>query len=123
MMLRYAVLLPVVATLACDEGSPLDPDVGCTLEALPAVEVIAADAVTGVLLKDIVTVTARDGEYHDSDSQPGPVVGVAHERAGRYSVTVEVGGYATWSTEGVSVIRGQCHVQTKTLLAELQPTN
>jgi hypothetical protein len=45
----------------------------------------------------------------------------ADERPGTYDVEVQHIGYQPWTTTGVRVDRGECHVGTRTLRAALKP--
>jgi hypothetical protein len=69
-------------------------------------------------------ITVRDGAYTQTvtsaEGYPGPY-GLAHERAGVYTVTVQQDGYANWTRNDVTVTHDECHVRTVQLTALLQP--
>ena len=118
----------LAGALACD--SAVGPG-ACTAIALPALDVTVLDSLTEAPLASGARVIARDGAYADTSvtapaGSSGPelaVQGLAYERAGRYSVTVERAGYQPWRRDGVVVRRGSCHVETVRLTALLQPTS
>ena len=112
-------LAPLLA--ACPQN-PLE-DTVCTMEARTAVQVEMRDARTGAALNGPATLTVRDGAFVETVEIPAEFssMGIAHERAGVYVVTVRKAGYRDWTRADVSVKRDQCHVQTATLRAELEP--
>ena len=69
------------------------------------------------------TMTLNEDTYFES------IVGIednsmlvgAPERAGTYIVTVARAGYHTWVQTDVVVTADECHVQTVSLIAELEP--
>ena len=89
--LALVALFPLLA--ACPQN-PLE-DTVCTLEARSAVTVEIPAEFTSM--------------------------GVAHERAGVYVVTLRKAGYRDWTRADVSVKRDECHVQTAVLRADLVP--
>jgi len=117
--LGLVALAPLLA--ACPQN-PLD-DTACTMEARTAVQVEMRDARTGAALNGPATLTVRDGAFVETVEIPAEFasMGVAHERAGVYVVTVEKAGYRAWTRADVAVKRGECHVQTANLRAELVP--
>ncbi len=111
-------LLPV-ALLGCDAVNT-----ACTRDWRPGlrIEVRAADGTD--LDADGVLGLARDGSFVDTLSVFG-FDGVldlygAHERAGRYDVTISKPGYRTWRRDGVRVTEDECHVRTVELEAHLE---
>ena len=114
----FALLPGTVAVSACN----LVPG-ACTTEAVPAVSVDVRDMITNTPAGRGARIIARDGAFADTadftGSYDGPY-GVAHERAGTYTVTVEQQGYNVWSQTGLNVSRGECHVRTVSLTARLQ---
>lgn len=122
--------------LLCLLAAPLtacqDPEVGCTLNILPAVEVEVRDAVSGEHLAVTPRGIARDGAFQDSLrvgsttlSIPPLVVTMvgADERAGTYLVQLEAEGYQPWDTSGVVVTGDECHVRTVSFAADLEPVS
>lgn len=112
-------LLPV-ALLGCDSGI-----YACTMEVVPGlrIEVRAADGAD--LDAGGVLGLARDGSFVDTLSIFDPMDGTldlygAHERAGRYDVTISKPGYRTWRRDGVRVTEDECHVRTVRLEAPLE---
>jgi hypothetical protein len=90
-MRQLLLLVIALATGACN----LPGNVACTLEARAAVSA----EITNVV----------DGPY-----------GLAYERAGTYTVTVEQQGYRPWSRSGVRVTKDECHVRGVSITARLQ---
>jgi hypothetical protein len=97
--------------------------VACSADARPAVSVDVRDSITGAPAGRGARIVARDGDFADTARYPseyeGPY-GLARERAGTYTVTVEQAGYRPWSRGGVRVTRDECHVRTVLLPARLQ---
>ena len=108
--------------LAGCPGNPLE-DTVCTQEARSAVSVELRDARTGAALTGPATLTVREGAFVETAEFPADLssIGVAHERAGVYVVTVSKPGYREWTRAGVSVTRDECHVKTAVLRADLEP--
>lgn len=97
----------------------------CTLQAVPAVSVEVLDSARNVPVGRGAQIIARDGAFADTVSftaYDGPY-GLAPERAGTYTVTVQQQGYLLWSVSGIRVSRDECHVRTATLRARLQPSS
>ena len=96
----------------------------CTDEARAAISVEALDSITNAPVGADARIIASDGAFADTvitvEDFDGPY-GLAHERAGSYTVTVEQEGYAPWSRSDVQVTRDECHVRTVRLTALLQP--
>ena len=117
--LALVAFAPLLA--ACPQN-PLE-DTVCTLEARSAVTVEMRDARTGAALSGPATLTVRDGAFTETVQIPAEFtsMGVAHERAGVYVVTVSKPGYRDWTRTDVSVKRGECHVETAVLRADLVP--
>lgn len=96
----------------------------CTAELRPGIMVDVQDSVTSAPLGAGARVIAIDGAYADTATFPWDGIrryGVAAERAGIYTVTVEYEGYRLWSRSGVRVRKGECHVRTVDLVARLRP--
>jgi hypothetical protein len=108
--------------VACSRAAPVEV---CQYWLLPAVTVEVTDELTGNRLTSNVTGFVRDGVYNDSlrfwgcnATNPGTLC-AALERPGAYDVEVTSVGYQTWSTRGVVVTKGSCHVNTVALKAKL----
>ncbi len=119
--LAAVALFPLLA--ACPQN-PLE-DTVCTMEARSAVSVEMRDARSGAVLTGPATLTVRDGAFVETAQIPAGMTGtgVAHERAGVFVVTVSKAGYRDWTRADVSVKRGECHVETAVLRAELEPAS
>jgi hypothetical protein len=117
--LALVAFAPLLA--ACPQN-PLE-DTVCTMEARSAVTVEMRDSRTGAALSGPATLTVRDGAFTETVQIPAEFtsMGVAHERAGVYVVTVSKPGYRDWTRADVSVKRGECHVETAVLRADLVP--
>ncbi|HEX2188651.1 MAG TPA: hypothetical protein VHG51_07110 [Longimicrobiaceae bacterium] len=125
------VRLAALASLAPLLAACVNPfaSTSCTTEARPALNVVAFDARSGAPFDGGYTVVARSDGFVETaivptygegwDPQWGALL--AHERAGRYEVTVSKPGYALWRRTGVEVGRGECHVRTVKLEARLEP--
>ena len=117
--LTFAALNATLAISACN----LVPG-ACTLEAAAAVSVDVRDSITNAPAGRGARIIAREGAFADTadatEFLDGPY-GLAHERAGTYTVSVEQAGYRLWSQSGIRVTRGECHVRTVSLTARLQP--
>jgi hypothetical protein len=120
-LVRLALVGFAPLLAACPQN-PLE-DTACTMEARTAVQVEMRDARTGAALKGPATLTVRDGAFVETAEIPEEFssMGIAHERAGVYVVTVKKAGYRDWTRADVAVKRGECHVETATLRAELEP--
>lgn len=106
---------------ACDRLG--GDDAICTTEAKAALAVQAFDADTRAALTSY-HVTARDGEFSETQEAHDTFatrVNLATERPGRYVVTVEKPGYASWSQADIDVEADECHVQTAVVDAYLSP--
>lgn len=118
---RFALvaLMPLLA--ACPQN-PLE-DTVCTMEARSAITVELRDARTGAALTGPATLVVRDGAFVETAEFPAELssIGVAHERAGVYVVTVEKAGYRDWTRADVAVKSDECHVKTAVLRADLVP--
>ena len=120
-LVRLAVVAVVPLLAACPQN-PLE-DTVCTMEARAAVVVELRDARTGAALTGPATMTVRDGAFVETAEIPAEFssMGVAHERAGVYVVTVRKGGYRDWTRADVAVKSDECHVQTAIVRADLVP--
>lgn len=66
---------------------------------------------------------ARMGTTTDTSSGlPDGTYALAYEKPGTYAVTVEQTGYRLWTRGNVPVTRDECHVQTVSLTAPIQPS-
>ncbi|HEY9517449.1 MAG TPA: carboxypeptidase-like regulatory domain-containing protein [Gemmatimonadaceae bacterium] len=116
-------LIVAGAALVTGCGALTSPVV-CTSEARSGIAVEVLDSSSNAPVGEGAKITARDGAFIQTaitaDEYPGPY-GLAHERAGVYTVTVQQDGYAIWTRSDVVVTRDQCHVRTVELTALLQP--
>ena len=119
---RVAFALAALTTTGCNP-----PTLACIALARYGVNVTVVDSVTSMPPVVAVRIVARDGAYADSASMnPGtvdPTFGLAAERPGMYTVTVDASGYRPWERDGISVTRKStsCHeLQTVSLTAKLQ---
>jgi len=101
-------------------GCGLGTEVLCTTEVVPSLRIEVVDSITGDPITDSV-VWVRDGAYQDTlPSFEGTAWG-PDERPGTYEVHVEKADYAQWIRSQVRVTQGECHVETRELVARLQP--
>lgn len=110
----------IVACQACSSPS----GVVCTQELRAAISVTVRDSATNAPSSRDATVTVKDGAYTNAGVVPAgsaSPLGLAHEREGIYTITVDQAGSRQWQRTGVVVTRNVCHVQTVEALARLQP--
>ena len=120
--MRFPTLLILSTTLASG-ACQLPGTVACTADARAAISVDVRDSVTNAAVGRGSSIIARDGPYADTVDITtlfdGPY-GLAYERPGMYTVTVEQQGYRTWSRSGVRVTKDECHVRGVSITARLQ---
>jgi hypothetical protein len=117
----YSILIGAVA--CSGSTSPV-----CTQEFRPGIAVYVNDSLTNAGIASGASLVVREGTYKDSVAAPNgrpdldnsPLF-AAGERAGTYQVTVTKTGYAGWVKSNVRVTANECHVNTVTLTALLQP--
>jgi hypothetical protein len=113
----------IVAAAALSVGCDSLTGTVCTDEARAAISVEALDSITRAPVGVGARIIASDGAVADTvitvEGFGGPY-GLAHERAGSYTVTVEQAGHSPWSRSDVRVSRDDCHVRTVPLTALLQ---
>lgn len=123
MRLRFHLSGVAVATAIVSSGCDGVTDgTACTLEARAGVTVDIRDSISNADVSSGARIIAKDGVYADTVNSGGAgfPVGLAYERSGTYTVTVEKNGYRTWSQGGVVVTKDQCHVQGVSLVARMQ---
>ena len=129
-MTRAQVHLTTFVVLVTLPLSACSTEPNCTQEVRPAIEVTVEDALTGSYLAVVPRGVVRDGSFQDSlrvwsttSESPSRVVtmAAADERRGVYSVQLEAEGYQPWDTAQVQVSRNECHVETATFTANLEP--
>ncbi|MGE0442238.1 MAG: carboxypeptidase-like regulatory domain-containing protein [Gemmatimonadales bacterium] len=99
----------------------------CTSLGRFALELTLVDETTNQPPTVPPVITATDGAFVDTYPAAGQTAAVQPsyrlvvERAGTYSITVEVPGYHTWQRDGIEVSRGgRCNdLQTERLRVEL----
>jgi len=116
----------LIAAVACSRStSPI-----CTQEIRPAIAAYVKNSSTNEGTASGASLVVLDGNYKDSVAAPGnrpdldnaPLFAAA-ERAGTYRVTVTKTGFAPWIQNDVRVTANECHVNTVTLTALLQPAS
>ena len=121
---RLRAILIVACAAVVTGCSSLTSPVVCTTEARAGIAVQVLDSSSNAAVGEGATITARDGAFVQtagtSEDYPGPY-GLAYERAGVYTVTVQQEGYAIWTRNDVRVTHDECHVHTVQLTALLQP--
>ncbi len=118
--LAAALALPIAAAaVGCDL---LTPPVSCTDEARAGIAVEVRDSVSSAPTGVGGRVIATEGGWADTTLTMAGIAiyGVAYERHGTYTVSVDQAGYRTWTRAGVVVTKDQCHVRTVSILARLQ---
>ena len=113
----------VVAATLVSGACNVPGTTACTLEARAAVSVDVRDSVTNAAVGRGSRIIARDGTYADTaeitSAFDGPY-GLAYERPGTYTVTVDQQGYRPWSRAGINVTKDECHVRGVPITARLQ---
>ncbi len=95
----------------------------CTDILVPGILVDVRDSITDAYVGPQARISATSGWYLNvvvTQDDDGPF-GLAHERPGTYTVTVDKTGYTQWRRTGVEVTADGCHVRTVELIARLQP--
>jgi hypothetical protein len=119
---RAALLvLSLAATSACTEVSGIT----CSTDSRPALMVDVRDSVTNLPAGQGARIIARTGTVADTaDTREyyAAGYGLASERPGTYTLTVEQDGYRPWSRSGIEVTEDVCHVRTVQVTARLQRT-
>lgn len=115
----FVLCLFLVACSSDDDSTPVDD--ACTEEFVYGLVITVNDAATGVGLNQVV-ITAREPNFSEILTAT-PTAGVyqgAGERAGSYTLTVELDGYQTVVTDVITVDADDCHVipQTRTFSLE-----
>ena len=117
-MSRSSYLFALLVVGGCDVVDLVTPPI-CTADIRPAISITPLDASTNTIVQAAGKAVARDGAYADSTTHATPAYHLAPERAGTYSVSVEVAGYQRWQLDRVVVGRDECHVITMPLAARL----
>lgn len=115
-------LFGFAALSAACGGSPSEViGPGCADIGVPALTLIALDAISRQPIAGRALVIARDGPYADTAVAIGtpPLYGMAYNRPGTYTVTVQLAGYEPWRLEGIVAPRGLCNVVRVPLAAML----
>ncbi len=127
-MRRTLLVIPFLAAAACDGANPANPcalaqqgSTALPLVAAPAVRVAVVDSVTGLNRAPAARGAFVRDNVADTLHREGTEHLVAGGPAGRYTVVIQVGGYALWARDGVEVRGSDCGVQTVELTARLQP--
>ena len=121
--MNTAQTIPVIGfagALALIAACELPWAIECTTDARPALRVEVVDSLTGALLAEPL-VWVRDGSFQDTLEVSFGRASGPHERPGTYEVHVEHDGYEPWVRASVRVSEDECHVQTRSLTARLQP--
>ena len=115
-------LFGLAALSAACGGSPTEvTGPACADIGVPALTLIALDAISRQPIAGRALVIARDGSYADTAVAIGtpPLYGMAYNRPGTYTVTLQLAGYEPWLLEGVVAPRGRCNVMHVPLAAML----
>jgi hypothetical protein len=130
-----AVTMGGVGIAAAWVGCDSDVSGACTLEIRPGIVLEIRESTTGIPAACGATVTVRDDEFKEiqtlepCDPLNPPVpdrlfalqMRFARERPGEYDIEIQKQGFRSWRLEDVRVAAGQCHVQTVTVRAFLEP--
>ena len=114
----FLILALTVAVAGCDLFTK--PEEPCPTDRFPGIAVQVRDSVTGSSTGLGAIVVATEGAFADTGASVSGIYGIAYERPGTYTVTVEQAGYLKWTRTGVVVTRGECHVNTVNIIARLQ---
>jgi len=116
--------------LGCPSSSEGDQDsLVCSQDIRPGIDIEVRDSRTGAPAACGATAEIREGDYLETLDAASRCTVIpdttalfgAWERAGTYKVTVHKAGYQEWVKDDVVVVADQCHVQTMTLQANLEP--
>jgi len=94
----------------------------CTDEARPGILVTVRDSVMSAPVSGARVVARRGTTADTSSGLPDGTYPLAYEKPGTYEVTVEQTGYRLWTRRNLQVTRDECHVQTVSLTALVQPS-
>ena len=121
MMRNFLSRLLLLGIFTGCDGST-DP-VMCTKELRFGIQMEVVNAESGNPSAAGATMTLNEGAYFESTvgTEDNSMLIGAPERAGTYIVTVARSGYHTWIQTDVVVTADECHVQTVSLRAELEP--
>ena len=112
--------VPVVAAVVLSACA--DAPTVCNAVGHAGLIIEARDAVTHELVPSDLSGVARSGAYVETLVGNGAFLVGLHERPGRYAVSIEAPGYASWDSAGVTVREAdQCHVETTALTVLLAP--
>jgi hypothetical protein len=115
-------LIPLFAMSAALASSACNTYM-CDTGIFPALSVEIRDSTTNAPAAAGATAVATNGVFTDSVLVTHDLlIGLAEERAGRYTIRVRKEGYRLWSRSSVVVESGDCGVNTVHVLARLQPT-
>lgn len=120
-MKQLLTLLFFVLFLGCNQN---DDGIACTQEARAGLNVTVKDAATNNYLGLGTTVLAKDGDYSETlEYMDGivPTFAGAWEREGNYILRVSAEGYATYTSETITVTSDECHVIPQQVEVLLQP--
>jgi len=82
----------------CSKAGPED-QVMRTMEARPALAIVAVDSVSGAGLAQTALAVVTEGAFTDTLRGADSVLSGVHERAGTYRVSVSAPGYTDWTVE------------------------
>lgn len=104
----------------CDSSSG---PVMCTRELRYGIRMDVINATSRTPSAAGATMTLSEGDYLESTIgiEDNSILFGAPERAGTYTVSVARSGYHTWVRSNMVVTADECHVQTVSLTAELEP--
>jgi hypothetical protein len=114
--LASVLVLPVLLA-GCDVTDPG----ACTAEIRYGISVEVYNLADGRPVVEGLAGVLQEGEYSEEMSVRENLVQGAPERAGTYDLTITAEGYETLRQNGISVRENECHVETRTLTAELTP--
>jgi hypothetical protein len=114
---RAALLALPLVLAGCDVTDPA----GCTAEIRFGVSVEVVSLADGRPVVEGLAGVLREGDYSEDMFVDENRVQGAPERAGTYDLTITAEGFETLRENGISVTENECHVNTRTLTAELTP--
>jgi len=112
----------------CGDGGDHRGGFGCTADIEPGIKVQIFDSVTHANIATGAAGTIQDGAYTET-LQPTAFDGAgnilyltgAPERTGTYTIRVTKTGYMAFVLPNVQVTKNDCHVNTVTVIAPMQP--
>ncbi len=119
--MKYFTYLLLIVTLFSCKNDDDNNGIACTEEFVYGLSVQVRDAMTGGIILNNITVTARDGSYEEELTFNFDTFIGAGERPGNYILEVVADGYVDFISNVIMVDADECHVIPEFVEIELQP--